>query len=148
VVVIAVPESPIDVLLVPADDDLEPGDWVWPRQVSPLYDALRRHRLDLREPAAAPVSGHKGTASEIIVALGSSGAIGAMVTVLHAWLTQRSTRRVSLTFGRPGAEQTITLTAEGLSEDSARQALLAALGRSLPDEPDPGELPAGDTPDR
>jgi hypothetical protein len=122
-----VPGSVIDVLLLPGDRELGPGDWEWPDQVRPLLSMLRSHDIDVRERMATPDAGQKGAAAEIIIALGSSGAIGAALAVLQSWLNQRSTRTVSLTFDRDGHTRTIELQATGLSEDGARAALVAAV---------------------
>lgn len=127
VVVIAVPGSLINVRLVPGDLDFAPDALGWPDEVRTLLRMLRSHDVDVREHAADPAPGDKGTASEIILALGSSGAIAAAVAVLQSWLTQRSTRTASLTFTENGQPRTLELRVTGMSEDATREILLTAL---------------------
>jgi hypothetical protein len=122
-----VSESTIEVLLVPEDLELTVGDAQWGPQMWSLTRQLRSHDVFVRERSAPPTAGDKGAGSEIIVALGSSGAIAAAIGVVHGWLNQRSTRKVSLTIEEDGRKQVVELRADGLSDESARAALVEAL---------------------
>lgn len=121
------PDSTIEVALVPEDVELSLGEAQWPSHVRSLTRQLRSHDVFVRERATAPVPGQKGAASEIILALGSSGAIAAAIGVVHGWLNQRSTRRVRVILEDEGHKQVIELRADGLSDESARAALVEAL---------------------
>jgi hypothetical protein len=136
VVVIAVPGSLINVRLVPGDLEFSSDALGWPDEVRPLLRMLRSHDVDVRTQAGVPGFGEKGAVSEIILALGSSGAIAAAVAVLQSWLNQRSTRTASLTFEHNGRPRTLDLRVTGMSEDATREVLLTAL-RSQPDAAQP-----------
>jgi hypothetical protein len=119
--------STIEVLLVPEDGELAPGEDQWGPQVRSLTRRLRSHDVLVRERSVAPLPGQKGAAAEIVLALGSSGAIAAAIGVVHGWLNQRSTRRVHLVIEEGGRKQVVKLRADGLSDESARAALVEAL---------------------
>jgi hypothetical protein len=117
----------LDVVLLPGDRELEPGDGAWPRDLAELHQGLRAYEIDVRDRAGQPVPQHKGTVAEIVVALGSSGAIGAAMAVLQSWLNQRSTRTMAITIEQDGRKTVYEIQAEGVSQDAVRDALLAAL---------------------
>ncbi|MEU5962028.1 hypothetical protein ABZ777_12565 [Micromonospora parva] len=120
-------DSVRSIVLTPEDVSLEPGDWQWGEQSRTLVRLLQAHDLDVRQQERPPETGDKGLTSEIILALGASGTVGAATTVLLNWLTARSTRRLTLTV-REGADgRTVTVVGEGLSDTSMRAALLAVL---------------------
>ncbi|MGC4868234.1 effector-associated constant component EACC1 [Micromonospora sp. DT53] len=135
-------------VLTPEDLSLEPGDWQWGEQSRTLVRLLRAYDLDVRQQGRPPEAGDKGLASEIILALGASGTVGAATTVLLNWLTARSTRRLTLTVGEGADGRTVQVVGEGLSDSSMRAALIAVLGR--PETTDdargdtPAELPPGE----
>ncbi|MEU4420556.1 hypothetical protein AB0F81_08010 [Actinoplanes sp. NPDC024001] len=116
------------VLLVAADSELEPGDWQWPPALRSLLDALAGEDVEVRERFTAS-DGHKGAASEIVLALGGSGAVGAVVTIVLHWLTQRSSRRVQVTVERDGDRSTYDITSTGLGQEAVRDITLAVFGR-------------------
>lgn len=129
------------VAVIPEDTTLEPGDWQWGEQSRELVRRLRAYDLDVRHRELPPAAGEKGLATEIILALGTSGTIGAATTVLLNWLNGRSTRRLTLTVGEGASERTVRVVGEGLSDSAMRAALVAALGR-----PDGAEETAGEEP--
>ncbi|MEV6692791.1 hypothetical protein AB0M35_15100 [Micromonospora sp. NPDC051196] len=115
-------------VLTPEDTSLEPGDWQWGEQSRLLVRLLQAYDLDARQRVLPPESGEKGLATEIILVLSGSGAVGAATTVLLTWLNARSTRRLTLTVGSGADRRTVKVVGEGLSDSSMRAALLAALG--------------------
>ncbi|MGS2619251.1 effector-associated constant component EACC1 [Micromonospora sp. LZ34] len=119
------------------DTSLEPGDWQWGEQTRTLVRLLQAYDLDVRQQALPPAAGEKGIATDIILALGGSGTVGAATTVLLNWLNARSSRRLTLTVGEGVDRRTVKVVGEGLSDSSMRAALLAALGRQ--DADDAGE---------
>ncbi|MET8461564.1 hypothetical protein ABZ422_20040 [Micromonospora zamorensis] len=134
-------DSVRSVVLTPEDLSLEPGDWQWGEQSRTLVRLLQAYNLDVRQQERPPETGDKGLATEIILALGASGTIGAATTVLLNWLTTRSTRRLTLTVGEGAAGRTVRVVGEGLSDSSMRAALLAVL-----DRPETADGTDGDTP--
>lgn len=96
----------------------------WRDQVSELHDELGRV-ADLRfKHAAEP--GTKGGTAEIIIALGSSGAVAAAAAVLKHWLSRDTSRKITLHVRRRDVE--ITLDADSLT-DRALSSLLSPPGR-------------------
>ncbi|BCJ51937.1 hypothetical protein Asp14428_34120 [Actinoplanes sp. NBRC 14428] len=135
-------------VLTPEDTMLEPGDWEWGEESRRLLTLLRANDLDARQRPLPPEAGQKGAATEILLALGGSGMVGAATTVLLTWLNGRSTRRVTLTFEDGGGRRSVELVGQGMSEGSMRAAMLAALGRddttddgTSGDDTTPPELP-------
>ncbi|MFI6076121.1 hypothetical protein ACIA5C_31695 [Actinoplanes sp. NPDC051343] len=130
------------VVLSPEDTTIKPGDWQWGEESRRLVRLLQAHDLRVRQSPRPPKPGDKGLATDIILALGASGTIGATTTVLLNWLNGRSTRSLTLTVGDGAAKRTVKLVSAGLTDSSVRAALLAALGR--PAEGEGGaEAPAG-----
>jgi hypothetical protein len=126
----------LDVVLLPGDREVRAGDPGWPRDLAELRQGFRVYDVDVRDRTAPVAAGHKGAAQEIVVALAGSGAVGAAMAVLQSWLSQRSTRTMAVTIVRDGREEVYQVRAEGVSQETVRDALLAALGAQ----------PGGDTP--
>lgn len=122
------PNGRIEIVLVPQDDEVGPGDDEWADDVDSLRDGLTDGDIDVHEEHTAR-PGHKGTITEIVVALGDSGAITGLVTVLRGWVEGRQTRRLRLTV-RGHAPVELDLRAKGLSDDTLRKVLLDAIERS------------------
>ena len=78
-------DFPIQVILTPQNDELDPNDQRWVAQLSDLYDRLRDD-LGTLEVVRTPVPGTKGSIETVIVALGSSGTIYAALEAFKAWL--------------------------------------------------------------
>ena len=142
------PESVVPVVLTAEDTELEPGDRQWGEESRRLLRLLQAKDLDARQRSSAPEPGHKGAATEIILALGGSGMVGAATTVLLNWLNGRSTRRITLTVEQTGNRRTVELAGEGMSERSLHDAIVAALGRpaGADDSTDHGTSADGSTP--
>ncbi|WP_157408516.1 hypothetical protein [Actinoplanes sp. N902-109] len=118
----------LEVVVAPGDRDLEPGDFGWPRDVAELHRGLRMRDLDVHTRTAGAAGGHKGAVTEIVVALGGSGALGAVLSVLRGWLGQRGSRTMTLTVQVDGTARVFEVRADGVGQDAIRDALLAALG--------------------
>jgi hypothetical protein len=123
-----VPNDRTEILLVAEDDELGPGDDEWVDDLEALRAGLIDGDVDVHEEHTAR-PGHKGTVTEIVVALGGSGAVTGLVAALRSWLEGRQTRRLRLTVrGRTPVE--VDLRAEGLSDETLRKVVLDAIERS------------------
>jgi hypothetical protein len=120
----------IDVVVVAIDDDMEPTDASWSREADTLVNALGP---DARLATSIPQGGTKGAVSDIVLSLGTSGAITGAVTVLRQWLGQRANRRVTLTLGGDQPVR-IELDSHGVSDKSVRELLAKALERANADD--------------
>jgi hypothetical protein len=118
----------LEVVLRPGDRETRTEDTVWSRDLSELHRGLRAYDVDVRDRVDPAPAGHKGAASEILVALAGSGAVGAAMAVLQSWLSQRSSRTMAVSIVKDGREEVYEVRAEGVSQEAVRDALLAALG--------------------
>ncbi|MEU3455012.1 hypothetical protein ABZ671_15635 [Micromonospora sp. NPDC006766] len=126
------PNGRIEIVLAPGDDEVGPGDDEWTHDLDLLREGLVERDVDLNEEWAFR-SGHKGAVAEIVVVLGGSGAVKALVTVLRSWLADRQTRTMRLTVRGPEPVE-IDLQAKGVSDETIREALLDAIERGRRDE--------------
>jgi hypothetical protein len=116
----------VDVIVVPGTTRFDPDDPGWRDQVATLYTALRE---EVAQPSvhSAVVPNAKGTLDTVVIALGSSGALTAVVACFRAWLARDKTRTVTITWtDDSGTEQRITLTGENIDR-AALQALANAI---------------------
>ncbi|GAA4351176.1 effector-associated constant component EACC1 [Angustibacter luteus] len=134
-----------DVLLLHVrPDTLEWGtedDDRWRSDLAELQHLLRRElRDETQEPP--PAAGNRGAAeiSDVIVALGSAGAMTAAVEVFKSWINARPGRRqVTVTIEGAGVEQrSVCVQADGLGAAELRDLAAQALGSG------PGTPPAGE----
>ncbi|MGH3869033.1 MAG: effector-associated constant component EACC1 [Pseudonocardiaceae bacterium] len=119
-----------EVTITPGTGKFDPEDQRWADQVTLLAD-------DLREAAGSvsrrriPEPGAKGAVGEVILALGSAGAVTAAVECFRAWLRRDKTRSLTVTWADgEGAARTTTVTGENIDQASF-QALAEAIGEAL-----------------
>lgn len=119
---------PISVELTPHSDRFDPDDDRWATQVGTLWQALEDEAGTVRRDSSQ-VPGHKGGVETIILALGSAGAISAMVEVVKAWLGRDRTRSLKLTtVDEAGARRTVTVHGEQVDDATMREALKVLAG--------------------
>lgn len=103
------------------------SDQRWRNQVDSLLGDLKRNAGEIRREIT-PVPGQKGGAEAIILALGSSGAIAAAVTVFKAWLQRSTDRSIEIDGVLDGREVKLKLSGRNIDETTLRQALKVAAG--------------------
>ena len=119
---------PISVELTPHSDRFDPDDVRWATQVGTLWQALTEEAGTVRRDATQ-VPGKKGGAETIILALGSAGAITAMVEVVKAWLGRDRSRSLKITsVDAAGGRRTITVHGEQIDDATMREALKVLAG--------------------
>lgn len=123
----APPPSSAQLKLVLSSDALPSSDRRWLKQVDGLLAELKRNAGEVRREVT-PVAGAKGGAEAIILALGSSGAIAAAVTIFRAWLTRSADRTIEIEGIVDGREVKLKLTGRNIDETTLRQALKLAGG--------------------
>lgn len=111
----------------PRNDFYHPDDERWQDQVATLYEDLNAQVDTVRR--GRPVQGAKGTVDQVIIALGSSGALTAAVDCFRAWLGRDRDRRIDVRWDENGAERSVTLTGEAVDVETIREIAKAALGR-------------------
>jgi Effector Associated Constant Component 1 len=124
--------APFELAVEPRNELYDPGDDRWRDQVATLYtglvaevDTVQRERT---------VAGAKGAVDQLIVALGSSGALTAAVECFRAWLGRDRARRIDVRWDENGTEHFVTLTGEAVDAETVRE-IAGALARR-------GESPA------
>ena len=111
--------------LVVSSDALPSSDQRWRNQVDSLLGDLKRNAGEVRKEIT-PIPGQKGGAEAIILALGSSGAIAAAVTIFKAWLSRSADRSIDIDGIIDGREVKLKLTGRNVDETTVRQALKLA----------------------
>jgi hypothetical protein len=102
----------------------------WRREVASLHTELQRETASLTTRSeSAP--GTKGDLVQVILALGSSGALVSAVQILRAWLGRDKTRSITATWtDEDGKERRFTLTGENIDQQSLT-ALSESIGRMI-----------------
>ena len=85
----------VEIELAPASDTFAADDERWLAQVAGLHEELQREGVSIRSEST-PAPGEKGDIPTIIAALGSAGAISALVTVIQSWLSRERTRHLKI----------------------------------------------------
>lgn len=108
--------------LVATSDALPSNDQRWRNQVDGLLADLKRNAGEVRREIT-PVPGKKGGVEEIILALGSSGAITAAITIFRAWLARSADRSIEIE-GKVGDRAVkLKLSGQNIDEKTMRLAL-------------------------
>jgi hypothetical protein len=117
----------IKVALAASDEDYDPDDPGWRQQLGTLHRALVDAEIDIHL-RAQPVDGDKGGVTELVLTLGTSGAISAAVTVLQTWLSRERRRQVTVTID-DGNHPVTTYTVDGTSasDTTIKEIMVAAL---------------------
>ncbi len=113
---------PAQLKLAVASDALPANDRRWLNQVDGLLADLKRNGAEVQRKVT-PVPGQKGGVEEIILALGSSGAIAATISIFKAWLARAGDRTIELD-GQIGDRPVhLKLTGTNVDEKTLRLAL-------------------------
>jgi hypothetical protein len=122
-------DGAVRITIVPDSDYYAEDD---PRRASETFELSRALEREFRdELTSLPAPGTKGGILEMVVTLGSAGAITALVEVFKAWLATRPvhrTVRVTYALDQPapgGAAPTGTLEIDATNVDSAALAIIA-----------------------
>jgi hypothetical protein len=115
----------VEIVVLPGSDRYDVSDERWSDQVAALYDQLRRDGGSLRTKETS-IPGQKGAASEVILALGSSGALTAAVAIFRAWLARDQSRSLTLSWSDGEKHSSVCVQAEDLDEDAFEEIARAA----------------------
>lgn len=110
------PPNGYELVFEPTSELFDAGDDRWLEQTTSLLDDLRREAGEVRRQDVRPSEGDKGAVAAIILALGSSGAIAAAVTVFKAWLSRDRTRSIRMKRTVGGKTEVVEFTATAISE--------------------------------
>lgn len=117
--------APAEFSIKPLSSAYDANDSRWISQVETLLGSLKVNVGEVRKEVT-PVAGQKGGLVDIIVALGSAGAITAAVEVFRAWLGRDATRSIEIVTMVDGVEKKIAITGTNISKELIAQALKQA----------------------
>jgi hypothetical protein len=106
----------VELVVEPKSDRLEAADPRWRDQVVALFRDLRLEDVNV-QTRSTPVAGEKGATTEIVLALGSSGAIAAVVTTFQAWLARDRTRSLDITWEEGDRRRFVSINADDVDAD-------------------------------
>jgi len=121
----------LEVVVEPRSGDFSADAPGWRAQVVALRTALREADLDEVRRREIPSPGHKAGVEELVIALGTSGAITAAVEVIRAWLSRDRTRHLQLSY-RDGDQKVVVEVDGGTVSDQAVSSALNAALEHLP----------------
>ncbi|HSY24973.1 MAG TPA: hypothetical protein VK841_22770 [Polyangiaceae bacterium] len=123
----------LEIAIEPRSGDYDPGDSRWLDAVDELKQevtaALRGQEGDLVE-RGRPVAGTKGELEDLILVLGSSGAITAAVTAFKAWLASGRNREIVLRRREDDHVTEVSVRGVGVTEKELIAQLQAVMGAS------------------
>lgn len=119
----------LDVRIAAGTDKYDAGDERWLAQVSDLVASLEQGVGGVRHERTT-VPGAKGGTAEIILALGTSGAVGAAVTFFKAWLDRDRSRSLDISYTVDGREEKLTLKGDNVDK-TAINAVAEAMAARL-----------------
>jgi Effector Associated Constant Component 1 len=122
--------SRLELVVEPRSERFDEADGRWREQVGAFYRELRRDVGAVRRERA-PEAGAKGATTDIILALGSSGAITAAVTMFKAWLARDKTRVLELEWTDGDQARKLSIRGTDLDEDTFDELVRSAAHREL-----------------
>ncbi|WP_205324074.1 hypothetical protein [Glycomyces sp. YM15] len=122
--------STVDVVISAETAKYAPDSPQWRREVAALHSELQS-ATGAAATRSTPVPGARDGIVQVILALGSSGALISAVQVFRAWLGRDKTRTITATWtDEHGETQRFTLTGENIDQQSLT-ALSESIGRMI-----------------
>lgn len=115
----------MELTIKPRSERFDGADARWREQVGAFYRDLRAE-VEETHIARTPIPGEKGPATDIILALGSSGALSAAVAVFKAWLARDRTRSLEIAWREGHKERCLSVRAQDLDEETFEEIARAA----------------------
>jgi Effector Associated Constant Component 1 len=122
--------SSLELVVEPKSERFDEADGRWREQVGSFYRELRSEVGDVRTETT-PETGAKGATTDIILALGSSGALTAAVTMFKAWLDRDKTRALDIEWTDGEQRRTLSIRGTDVGEDTFDELVRAAGRREL-----------------
>jgi hypothetical protein len=122
--------STVEVVISAETAKYAPDSPQWRRETAGLASELDRETGSVATRSTA-VPGTRGAVVEVILALGTSGALLSAVQVFRAWLGRDKTRSITTTWtDEDGKERQVTVTGENIDQQSFN-ALNESIGRMI-----------------
>jgi Effector Associated Constant Component 1 len=122
--------SSLELVVEPRSERFEEADGRWREQVGAFYRELRSEVGDVRTETA-PEAGAKGATTDIILALGSSGALTAAVTMFKSWLDRDKSRALDIEWTDGDQRRTLSIRGTDVGEHTFDELVRAAGRREL-----------------
>jgi hypothetical protein len=117
-------------LVLEAESGFERRDPRWLEETSEFHEdlrsALRKEDANLSEHALSG-DGNKGSEVEIILALGSSGALGVALAAFRAWLGRDTRRSIHVKLATPDGEKSFAIDTKGVDSGVLDELARAAM---------------------
>jgi Effector Associated Constant Component 1 len=120
----------LELVVEPRSERFDEADGRWREQVGAFYRELRTEVGSVRRETT-PEPGAKGATTDIILALGSSGALTAAVTMFKAWLDRDKTRTLDIEWTDGDRRRTLSIRGTDVGEDTFDELVKAAGRREL-----------------
>jgi hypothetical protein len=117
----------LELVVEPRSDDYDDADDRWRAQVGTFYQDLSARVDTFRRGRSVP--GTKGTVDEVILALGSSGALTAAVECFRAWLQRDKSRSIDVRWDEQGVERHVTFSGDNVDAATVKEIARAAAAR-------------------
>jgi len=117
----------LELVIEPRSDDYDAADDRWRAQVGTLQRDLAAQVETLQRSRSEP--GAKGTVDEVILALGSSGALTAAVECFRAWLQRDKNRSIDVRWDEDGVERHVTFSGDNVDAATVKEIARAAAAR-------------------
>ena len=117
----------LELVVEPRSDDYDEADDRWRAQVGTLYEELADRADTYRRGSSVP--GTKGTVDQVILALGSSGALTAAVECFRAWLQRDKSRSIDVRWDEAGVERHVTFSGDNVDTATVKEIARAAAAR-------------------
>ena len=118
----------LELVIEPRSADYDPDDDRWRAQVGTLHQELAAQVDTYQRGRSSP--GTKGTVDQLIVALGSSGALTAAVECFRAWLQRDKSRSIDVRWDEDGQERHVTFSGDNVDAATVQAITRAAAGTS------------------
>jgi Effector Associated Constant Component 1 len=116
-----------ELVVEPRSDDYDAADDRWRTQVGTFHQELAAQVDTFQRGRSAP--GSKGTIDELILALGSSGALTAAVECFRAWLQRDKSRSIDVRWDEDGVERHVTFSGDNVDAATVQEIARAAAAR-------------------
>jgi hypothetical protein len=118
----------LELVVEPRSDDYDAADDRWRAQVGSFHQELAARADTFQRGRSSP--GTKGTVDQVIVALGSSGALTAAVECFRAWLQRDKSRSIDVRWDdEDGVERHVTFSGDNVDAATVKEIARAAAAR-------------------
>jgi hypothetical protein len=119
-------ENKFEIKVEPSSDVYDLNDDRWIHQINQLVEDCQSEAGDVRKNIIAQ-EGQKGGIIDIIIALGSAGAIKAIVDVFNAWISRDRTRNLAIEIRSGGDVKRIEVSGKNFSKNLLEKYMQSAM---------------------